>query len=163
MGELDSKDLARRVVCEAIRRGLTVSTAESITAGLVSSSIADVPGASSVLRGGAATYCDGVKHDVLGVSSLDLELHSAVSEPVARQMAEGSLTLFSSDLAVSLTGYAGPGGGANSDPVGTVYIGLASRSDTICRRCSFAGDRSQVRNQACAFALKLLLEAILHS
>lgn len=153
-------ELARSVIEEATQRGLTVSTAESLTAGMVASTLAGVPGASAVLRGGAATYCDEVKHDMLGVSSEDLERYSAVSSPVAEQMAAGSRRLFRSDIAVSLTGYAGPGGGTDQDPVGTVYLGLASSNGTTHARCVFKGSRQEVRQQAVGAALELMLQEI---
>ena len=105
-----TRDLARALVEGACAAGLTVATAESCTAGMVASLIADVPGASEVLRGGAVTYCDEIKHRVLGVSSETLERYTAVSPQTAREMALGARSLFSTDMAVSLTGYAGPAG-----------------------------------------------------
>ena len=149
--------LAGELVHEASARGVTVSTAESCTAGMVASAIADVPGASEVLRGGAVTYCDEVKHRVLGVSEQTLALHTAVSPQTAREMATGSRALFSSDVAVSLTGYAGPGGGTEKDPAGTVYLGLASDAGVSAERCSFDGGRNEVRMAATCRALELLL------
>ena len=101
---------------------MTVSTAESLTAGMIASTIADIPGASAVLRGGAVTYCDEIKHRVLGVEQETLDRFSAVSHQTAREMAAGSLELYQSDIAVSATGYAGPGGGTEQDPAGTFYI-----------------------------------------
>lgn len=153
-------DLARELVSRASAAGLTVSTAESLTAGLVSATIADIPGSSAVLKGGAATYWDEVKHRVLGVSLESLDRYSAVSEAVAREMAVGSRSLFESDAAVSLTGYAGPDGGTEEDPVGTVYIGVSTAWGTRVVRCRFDGDRATVRLAACSRALELLLDAV---
>ena len=151
-----NEELARDIVERASALGVTVSTAESLTAGLIASTIADIPGASAVLRGGAVTYCDEIKHSVLGVSQDTLDRYTAVSFQTAREMASGSLRLFQSDIAVSATGYAGPGGGTDEDPAGTFYIGWACRmfdgdvpvADSM--RCNFEGDRSYVR--ACAVA-----------
>ena len=104
----NNEDLARDLVEHASARGVTVSTAESLTAGMIASTIADIPGASAVLRGGAVTYCDEIKHRVLGVEQETLDRFSAVSHQTAREMAAGSLELYQSDIAVSATGYAGP-------------------------------------------------------
>ena len=147
-----NEELARDIVERASARGVTVSTAESLTAGMIASTIADIPGASAVLRGGAVTYCDEIKHRVLGVEQETLDRYTAVSHQTAREMASGSLELYQSDIAVSATGYAGPGGG-------TFYIGWAHRSadggvpvvDSI--RCRYEGDRSCVRAHAVAEAL----------
>lgn len=149
---------ARELVDRARGIGLTLATAESCTAGLVAARIADIPGASDVLRGGAVTYCDAVKRRVLGVSEDTLRLHSAVSDPCAREMAVGARVLFEADMAVSLTGYAGPGGGTLDDPAGTVYIGLADERGVTCARCSFEGSRNSVRAHAALFALQMLLK-----
>lgn len=149
---------ARELVDRARGIGLTLATAESCTAGLVAARIADIPGASDVLRGGAVTYCDAVKRRVLGVSEDTLRLHSAVSDPCAREMAVGARVLFEADMAVSLTGYAGPGGGTLDDPAGTVYIGLADGRRATCARCSFEGSRNDVRAHAALFALQMLLK-----
>ena len=121
----NNEELARDLVEHASARGVTVSTAESLTAGMIASTIADIPGASAVLRGGAVTYCDEIKHRVLGVEQETLDRFSAVSHQTAREMATGSLDLYQSDIAVSATGYAGPGGGTEQDPAGTFYIGWA--------------------------------------
>lgn len=149
---------ARELVDRARGIGLTLATAESCTAGLVAARIADIPGASDVLRGGAVTYCDAVKRRVLGVSEDTLRLHSAVSDPCAREMAVGARVLFEADMAVSLTGYAGPGGGTLDDPAGTVYIGLADERGVTCARCSFEGSRNDVRAHAALVALQMLLK-----
>lgn len=149
---------ARELVDRVRGIGLTLATAESCTAGLVAARIADIPGASDVLRGGAVTYCDAVKRRVLGVSEDTLRLHSAVSDPCAREMAVGARVLFEAEMAVSLTGYAGPGGGTLDDPAGTVYIGLADERGVTCARCSFEGSRNDVRAHAALFALQMLLK-----
>lgn len=155
----NNEELARDIVERASARGVTVSTAESLTAGMIASTIADIPGASAVLRGGAVTYCDEIKHRVLGVEQETLDRFSAVSHQTAREMAAGSLDLYQSDIAVSATGYAGPGGGTEQDPAGTFYIGWAYRAaDGVApvvesARCYYEGDRSCVRAHAVAEAL----------
>lgn len=154
-----NEELARDIVERASFRGVTVSTAESLTAGMIASTIADIPGASAVLRGGAVTYCDEIKHRVLRVEQETLDRYTAVSHQTAREMASGSLELYQSDIAVSATGYAGPGGGTEDDPAGTFYIGWAHRSadggvpvvDSV--RCHYEGDRSCVRAHAVTEAL----------
>ncbi len=159
-GEVDAAYIAARLVEEASRCHMHVSTAESCTAGMVASCIAGVPGASDVLLGGAVTYTDEIKHRVLGVSTDTLARFSAVSRECARELACGSRRLYSSSLAVSVTGYAGPGGGTAEDPVGTVYFGLASEQGISTWRASFAGSRRCVREAAAAFALALLLDGV---
>ena len=154
--ELQAGQLAAALVARAARAGVSLATAESCTAGLVASTIASVPGASEVLAGGAVTYCDRVKHELLGVSSEALARYTAVSEAVALEMAEGARKAFSVDLAVSLTGYAGPGGGTPEDSAGTVYIAVSGGGESACERCVFAGSRNLVRVQAAIRALELL-------
>ena len=161
-----NEELARDIVERAGARGITVSTAESLTAGMIASTIADIPGASAVLRGGAVTYCDEIKHRVLGVEQETLDRYTAVSYQTAREMATGSLELYQSDIAVSATGYAGPGGGTEEDPAGTFYIGWVYRSangeasvvDSV--RCQYEGDRSCVRAHAVAEALGCIVCAL---
>lgn len=158
--QVSADSLAHDIVVRASRAGLTVCTAESLTAGLTASLIADIPGASAVLRGGAVTYCDEIKARVLGVKTETLERFTAVSAETAREMATGARDLFGSDIAVSLTGYAGPDGGTVDDPAGTVYIGLASARGVLAARHCFAGGRNEVRRKAAATALSLMLREI---
>lgn len=155
--EQDIYALCQKLVETCAAKGLTVSTAESCTAGLVAARIADVSGASACLKGGAVTYCDEAKQALLGVSPSTLHSFTAVSRQTALEMATGSRQVYASDIAVSTTGYAGPGGGTEEDPAGTVYIGIASKHGHQAWRCSFAGDRQQVRLEAVRFALDQLL------
>lgn len=150
--------VAHRLVQQCSARGFTVATAESLTAGMTASAIASVPGASKVLRGGAVTYVNEIKHRVLGVSNESLDRYTAVSAPVVREMAQGARELFQVDVAVSLTGYAGPGGGTDDEPVGTVYLGIATKNGVDAVRCHFEGDRLQVRQQAACAALQLVVD-----
>ena len=162
----NNEGLARDIVERASARGVTVSTAESLTAGMIASTIADIPGASAVLRGGAVTYCDEIKHRVLGVEQETLDRFSAVSHQTARKMAVGSLDLYQSDIAVSATGYAGPGGGTEQDPAGTFYIGWAYRAVdggapvVESARCHYEGDRSCVRAHAVSEALGRIVRVL---
>lgn len=141
-------------------KSLTVTTAESLTAGMVSSFIASVPGASEVLMGGAVTYTNDIKVAVLGVDSRTIHQVTEVSSEVACQMAQGAARLFSSNLAVSLTGYAGPGGGTEQNPVGTVFIGLMAEDKVSARRFVFQGNRQEVRVQAAEQALSWMLSSV---
>ena len=161
MGEFEdrAREAAHKLVASAVSCGATVATAESCTAGLVASTIASVPGASDVLRGGAVTYVDEIKNRLLGVSSETFERYTAVSSPCACEMAEGARSLFEVSAAVSVTGYAGPGGGTAEDPVGTVYFGISTAYGVETYRKVFAGSRDEVRWQAAAFALDLLCGA----
>ena len=142
-------------------RGLTVALAESCTGGLLASLLTAVPGSSAVFPGGVVSYCDRVKHALLGVSKDTLAAYTAVSAQVARQMAEGARERIGTDLAVSLTGYAGPDGGTERDGVGTVYVGVADRRGvTVYRYHAPKGaDRDAVRWGAAAFALRRLIHA----
>ncbi len=159
-------ELAQSVIRSAHATSKTVSTAESLTAGLIAATLGDIPGASMVLRGGAVTYCDEIKHQVLGVKQETLDLHTAVSQETACELALGSLELFSSDIAVSATGYAGPGGGTEQDPVGTFYLGICVRGrdgnplKPRSIRCYHEGDRSTVRSYAVHDALGLVIETL---
>ncbi|MDD6189447.1 MAG: competence/damage-inducible protein A [Clostridiales bacterium] len=129
-------------------RGLTFSCAESCTGGLIAKRMTDVPGASAVFRGGVVSYASEVKADVLGVPAEMLAEHGAVSEPVARAMAEGARRLMKADIAVSTTGVAGPDRDERGNEVGTVYVALAAEGVTICKKLSCGNDRDRVRTVA---------------
>ncbi|WP_041738621.1 CinA family protein [Coriobacterium glomerans] len=151
-------DIAFDVVECACAHGASVALAESLTAGLVASAIAAIPGASRVLLGSAVTYTDTVKQRLLGVSKRTISLRSAVSRETACEMAQGARRLFGADISVSLTGYAGPGGGTPIDPVGTVYLAVSDNYGTCCERDAFVGDRNEIRLLCARRALELLLE-----
>lgn len=138
------------------RKRLTLATAESCTGGLVAASITAVPGASSVFTHGFVTYANAAKTQMLDVPEAMLAMHGAVSEPVARRMAEGARARAGVDYAVSTTGIAGPDGGTAEKPVGTVWFGLAGPDGTQTYHKLFHGDREAVRVQAVMFALTLL-------
>ena len=150
---------AERLVERLRAQGLTCATAESCTGGGVGFALTSVAGASEVFAGGVISYSNEVKHEVLGVSSATLAAVGAVSGDVAAQMADGARRLLKTDLAVSLTGIAGPGGGSAEKPVGLVWFGLSTPAGTRTERAVFTGDRAAVRAQAIDHALGLLLSA----
>jgi PncC family amidohydrolase len=139
---------------------MTLATAESCTGGGLSQLLTTIPGASAFFVGGIIAYQNDIKIDFLGVPSKALELHGAVSAQTATAMAEGCRIRFKTDLAVSITGIAGPSGGSPEKPVGLVYIAVASREETRTTEHRFSGDRHQVREHAIASALRLILEVI---
>jgi nicotinamide-nucleotide amidase len=139
------------------QRQETLATAESCTGGLIANSITNVPGASEVFLAGYVTYANNAKSDVLNVDGKLIEKHGAVSEPVARAMAEGARARAGSTYALATTGIAGPTGGSDKKPVGTAYIALASRgSKTIMKRFFFPTDRETFKQLTVAAALDLL-------
>ena len=140
--------------------GKTLVTAESITGGGIGSALTAVPGSSAVYKGGVISYCNDIKHRVLGVSQAVLDQCGAVSAPVAEAMALGARNLLEADVAVSVTGLAGPGADEYGNPVGTVYIGFADAERTVSRKCLFSGDRTQIREQTVNAALALILEML---
>lgn len=148
--------VAENLVALLKARGLTCATAESCTGGGVGSAITAVAGSSEVFLGGIISYANEVKRDVLGVAADALEKFGAVSPQVAEQMADGARRLTKADLAVSLTGIAGPGGGSAEKPVGLVWFGLSTPSGTRTEKAIFRGDRAKVRAQAVTHALGML-------
>ena len=146
--------LAERLIKEACKRNISLATAESCTGGLVSSALTSVAGSSQVFLGGIVSYANEVKQTELGVSSGDLQNKGAVSEEVARQMARGAKTALSADVAVSVTGIAGPGGGSPEKPVGTVWIGTANAAGERAEVHHFEGNREEIRNMSLIAALQ---------
>lgn len=140
-------------------RGWTVAVAESCTGGLVSKLLTDIPGSSRYVKGGVVAYDNEVKVGVLGVDRKTLESDGAVSEEVARQMAIGVARALGSDVGVSLTGIAGPGGGQCGKPVGTVWFGVSTPEGTHTESVQLPGARDAVREAASRRALALLVEA----
>lgn len=143
-------------------RKMTVATAESCTGGLISKRITDVSGASAVFYGGVVSYDESVKINVLGVSEAIIEEYTAVSEECAREMALGVRRLMNTDIGISVTGYAGPGGGDEKNPVGTVYIGISTKERTFVKRYAFSAlrDRVFIRRAASSYAMGLVLSEI---
>lgn len=153
---VDVDSLEARVAQLMKDRGLTFSAAESCTGGLIAKRITDVPGASAVFMGGVVSYTNAVKAHVLGVPQHLLDEYGAVSEPVARAMAEGVRQLTKSDLAVSVTGVAGPDKDDRGNEVGTVFIGLSDNRKTIVRKLDLGTGRERVRTVAAHHAFDML-------
>ena len=151
---------AEKLVKTLIEKKLTCATAESCTGGGVGYAITGIAGSSAVFWGGIISYDNSVKRDVLGVPAEVLATKGAVSSECAAAMAEGARRCLKTDLAVSITGIAGPGGGTAEKPVGLVWFGLASKADTITEKKIFPGDREAVRTAAIEHALTLLLEEV---
>lgn len=139
-----------------VKGGMTLSVAESCTGGLLGHKITAVSGSSEYFLGGMMAYSNEVKKELLGVDPLILREHGAVSEPVAKEMAEKIRRLFHTDIGLSITGIAGPEGGTPEKPLGLVYIGLAGRDRTLVRRFVFEGNRLEVKDAASNTALQLL-------
>ena len=154
-GEGDA-DLAAVVLERARRASLSLGAAESCTGGLVGGRLTDIPGSSDVFMGAVVCYADRLKTELLEVPAELIRAHGAVSEDVARAMAEGARRRLGVDLAVSVTGIAGPTGGTAEKPVGTVWFGVASPTGTDTRRIVFLGSRREVRERAAQTALYLL-------
>lgn len=146
--------------CEVLDalRGRTLVTAESCTGGGIGAALTAVPGSSSVYKGGIISYTGWVKHRLLGVDEALLETVGAVSAPVAEAMARGARQALQADVAVSVTGLAGPGGDEFGNPVGTVFIGYCDERTNFSRHFCFPGDREAVRQAAVAAALDIVLE-----
>ena len=147
---------AETLVAVLKARGMTCATAESCTGGGVGSAITEVPGASEVFLGGVVSYSNDVKSGVLGVHKETLGEFGAVSKETAAEMAEGARALMKSDIAVSVTGIAGPGGGSPEKPVGLVWFGVASKDGVRTEKAVFAGDRDKIRRQAVLHAIGML-------
>lgn len=153
------------LVALASAAGTTLATAESCTGGLVSACLTAVPGSSAVVRGGVVSYAIPVKHEVLGVplEVLDAPGVGAVSPECARAMAEGARRVLAADVAVSVTGIAGPGGAEPGKPVGTVWFGLCGPGGTVASVSHFEGNRAEVRRLAVRRAVELLRGAVVEA
>jgi nicotinamide-nucleotide amidase len=158
-GEGDS-DLAALVLQAAREQGVRLAVAESCTGGLVGTRLTEIPGSSDVFMGGVIAYDNALKRDLLGVPDSMLTEHGAVSEPVARAMAEEATKRFAVRAAVAVTGIAGPGGGSEDKPVGTVWIACALDGVVRSRRSVFPGSRHEVRARAAQASLLLLYRAL---
>ena len=145
--------------CDVIHtlQGRTLVTAESLTGGGIGAALTSVSGASAVYKGGIISYTNEVKHSLLGVPAEVLDRYGAVSEPIAGAMAEGARKALEADVAVSVTGLAGPAGDEYGNPVGTVFIGYSDGKKTAVKHCLFSGNRESIRNQTIEAALRLIL------
>jgi PncC family amidohydrolase len=165
-GPLDLADLADlamlagRVQAAALAAGRSVASAESCTGGLIGHLLTEVPGSSRYFLGGVISYADGLKADVLGVPRSSLEQHGAVSAQVAGAMARGVRRLTGADVAVAVTGVAGPGGGSAAKPVGLTYVAVADGRGVDVRRYAWGGDRSENKRRTARAALELLEVAL---
>lgn len=148
--------LVARVGERLVQRGLHLATAESCTGGMLAARLTDAPGASRFLAGGVVSYADAAKVSLLGVRPQTLAAYGAVSEQVAREMAQGARAAVDAGVGVAVTGVAGPGGGTPDKPVGTVWIAAAVGGSMRVELHRFAGDRGAVREQSVRAALELL-------
>ena len=162
---MEQRISARRLVRALASRGYTLATAESCTGGLIAKSVTDISGSSAVLMGGFVTYTNESKIALLGVDPEIIARESEVSHACARAMAEGARERLGSDFAVSTTGYAGPTGGTERDPVGTVYLGIATPNGTFSERFSApeGSTRAGVRRAATDRVIALLLTRCLET
>ncbi len=150
-------------LCSELLRALdgkTLATAESCTGGMLGAALTAVPGASRVYRGGVISYQNAVKQKLLQVGGQELETVGAVSAQVACAMANGARQLLEADLAISVTGLAGPDADEFGHAVGTVYLGISDETETFSREFHFSGDREAVRRQAAEAAVRLLLQRV---
>ncbi|MFG0312789.1 MAG: CinA family protein [Phycisphaerales bacterium] len=155
--------MASERLAECLRaRALTLTTIESCTGGMLGASITAIPGSSSLYPGGLVTYSNRLKHELAGVSNETLSVHGAVSPQTAVEMAHGGRARIGADYAISITGVAGPDGGSDEKPVGTVWICIAGPDESIdCRRFQFPGDRENVRTWSCIHAIEMAIQAIM--
>ena len=151
---------AGELVSVAALEGITVGFAESLTGGLISSSVVAIPGASAVFKGSIVSYTNEVKENVLGVSPDIISAHTEVSAECAKAMAEGAKSVLGVDLAVSVTGIAGPTGELPGKPVGTVYMGYCFRDISGALRLNFEGDRDTIRTCTVLEALNQAISLI---
>ena len=142
----------------AALQGKTLATAESCTGGMIGAALTAVPGASKVYKGGIISYWSQIKQSLLGVAGEDLQSLGPVSMQVAGAMADGARKALEADIAVSVTGLAGPDGDEFGRPVGTVFIGYSTSAMTVAKQFHFSGSREDVRQQAVEAALQLILE-----
>ena len=150
--------LARDVVEHLAKMGMKVATAESCTGGMVAATIISVPGSSVVVDSSYVTYSNQAKMDILGVPEEDLKMEGAVSEVVARKMAQGVRRVAGADVGVSATGIAGPDGGTIDKPVGLVYIAISTEERVVCKKLLLKGTRNRIRRKTTKEILKLILE-----
>lgn len=162
--DMDSmiEQAARTVVHALDQRSMTVTTVESCTGGMVSSSITSIAGSSAIFHQGFVTYCDEAKHHLVGVRKRTLRRYTAVSAQTAKEMAQGGARRSGADIGISVTGYAGPPSGSEEEEVGLVFIGCCFRGKTWVKECHFDGGRTNVRKSACLCAL-LMTEKLLET
>ena len=155
--EATMQALVHDIMC---KRGLTLATAESCTGGTIASRFTAMAGASAYFLGGVVAYANEAKRDILGVNYDDILEHGAVSECVARQMAEGVRRITGADYAIATTGIAGPAGGSEAKPVGTVWMAIATPQRTVAMMRASGSDRGQIINRASAYAIEMLYKEL---
>jgi len=158
MAEPGLRQLAERLQVVCLGAGLTVATAESCTGGRIADALTDIAGSSGYVRGGVVAYADAVKREVLGVPPVMIEQHGAVSAQVARAMAAGARARLGVDLAVAVTGIAGPSGATPGKPIGLTYVAVADPDGIEIRRFAWSGDREANKAASARAALELLTE-----
>jgi PncC family amidohydrolase len=138
-------------------KGLNIALAESCTGGLIASRITDIPGSSEYFEAGVVVYSNQAKQRFLSVPEQSIQAYGAVSKEVAAKMAEGVRQATGTDIGLSVTGIAGPGGGSPEKPVGTVYLGLSAKEGTLVRKFQFTGTRTEIKEQTATEALKFVM------
>ena len=155
------EDTADRLAEDLIERGWTISTAESCTGGGLAQRLTDRPGSSAYFIGSIVAYHNRVKQELLAVTAETIERHGAVSAQTANQMARACRERFRTDIAVAITGIAGPGGGTPEKPVGLVFVSVATKDTVTAHVLRLPGDRAAVRRQTVCEALRLAVTAVL--
>jgi len=153
-------ELAQKAGRFLLKKRLSLSICESCTGGMLGSIITSISGSSKYFKGGIIAYSNPVKKRIAGVKNNTLRKFGAVSEQTARQMAQGVRRITKSNIGISITGIAGPGGGTKKKPVGTVYIAITDNKTILVFRFQFRGGREQIRKKACNKTLKLLINFI---
>ena len=158
--ENDTRSLEEQVVAALLEKKWEITTVESCTGGAVAARIVNVAGASDVFKEGYITYCDEAKRKLAGVREETLKKYTAVSRQTAEEMALGGSRAAEADVALAVTGLAGPGGGTEERPVGLVYVGCAIHGQAVVKELHLNGSRQAIREQAAEEALKLALECM---
>ena len=143
-----------------VEKKVSIATAESCTAGLLAAKITSIPGASSFFKGGIIAYQNDIKINHLGVSKSLIKEKTEVCAEVVQQMAQGVRNKFSADFSVATSGYAGPTGGSELNPIGTVFIAISSKEKTISKRFVFVGDRESIVSQSVISGAEFLMEVL---
>lgn len=154
------KNLAKRIGRMLSKKNFSLSVCESCTGGMLGSIITEIPGSSEYFKGGIIAYSNELKKKIIGVKNKTLKNFGAVSRETAKEMALGLKKLTHSDIGISITGIAGPGGGTKDKPVGLVYIGVILNKKIMVEKNIFTGSRQQIRKKACEKALKLLIQML---
>ena len=152
--------LTRLLAARLLANGQMLATAESCTGGMIAAACTDLAGSSAWFERGFVSYSNEAKTELLGVPAALIAEHGAVSEPVVRAMAQGALQHSRAQVAVAVTGVAGPGGGSDSKPVGSVWFGWATPAGVVTQLCRFEGDRHQVRQASVRHALQRLADLL---